>query len=39
MAERPAEPIDREEWPRDEEGIAMVTEPLDLRSLLAELSD
>jgi catechol 2,3-dioxygenase len=29
----------REEWPRDEEGIAMVTAALDLRSLLAELSD
>jgi catechol 2,3-dioxygenase len=27
----------REEWPREDGGIAMVIEPLDLRGLLAEL--
>jgi catechol 2,3-dioxygenase len=26
-----------EQWPRDDRGIAMVTEPLDLRDLLSEL--
>ncbi|HEX2495493.1 MAG TPA: VOC family protein, partial [Gaiellaceae bacterium] len=26
----------REEWPRDGDGIAMITRPLDLRGLLAE---
>jgi catechol 2,3-dioxygenase len=26
----------REEWPRDGDGIAMITRPLDLRELLAE---
>ncbi len=29
----------REEWPRTDDQIAMVTRPLDLRGLLAELDD
>jgi catechol 2,3-dioxygenase len=29
----------REEWPRDGDGIAMVTAPLDLESLLAEAQE
>ena len=29
----------REDWPRTDEGLAMVTEPLDLHGLLAELDE